>query len=89
MDEYDTRDSRDDVLRAGYELHRHQGYEAFSGAMISHFLNQEGTQDLPTASIRRACEYLLEHGLFTEGNYGTSLSITASGINRVEGHRER
>ena len=89
MEEHDTRESRDAVLQAGYELHRLQGYEAFNGATISHFLNQEGMQDLPTASIRRACEYLLEEGLFAEANYGTSFSITASGIDQVEGDRER
>lgn len=89
MEEYDTQESRDAVLHAGYELHIRQGYEAFNGAMISNFLKQEGVQELPTASIRRACEYLLEEGLFTEAHYGTSFTITVSGIDQVEGERER
>ena len=42
MEEYDTQESRDAVLHAGYELHIRQGYEAFNGAMISNFLKQEG-----------------------------------------------
>lgn len=88
MEERDPqKESRKAVLEAGHDLYERQGYEEFDGAMVEDFLSQSGKQDLPTWSIRRACEYLLETGKFTEANYGTMFSITADGIDEVEASR--
>lgn len=89
MEEYNPREFRNTVLQAGYGLYEREGLNYFGEYDIEQFLNQAGMQDIPSGRIRQACDHLLEDGKFRETEVGGTFAITNSGIDQVEGERER
>lgn len=89
MEAYNPQEFRNTVLHAGYELYESQGHNYFGEYQIEQFLNQAGMQDIPSGRIEQACNYLLEDSMFRRTEVVWTYAITNSGIDQVEGERER
>lgn len=89
MEEYNTREFQDVVLQAGDALHERESHNYFSEYDIEQFLNQSGMQNIPSGSVREACERLVELGQFRRTEVHGGFAITPSGKDQVEGDRER
>lgn len=89
MEEQSQREFRNTVLYVGYDLYERQGRNYFDEHGIEEFLNQAGMQDIPSGRIEQACNYLLEDGMFRRTELVGTYAITNSGIDQMEGERER